>query len=199
MSERSTLNTTKSGDCLRDHFLLAMPRLTEGIFSQSITYICEHGESGAMGIVINRPLDLDLGEVFAQLDLAPADPDLARRPVLQGGPVHQERGFVLHEGPGDQPAFDATMAVTDTIRVTTSQDILASLAGGRGPRRALLALGYAGWGAGQLEQEMAANAWLSVPATNEIIFDTPFESRWRAAARLLGIDLATLSSDAGHA
>jgi putative transcriptional regulator len=184
---------------LTGHLLIAMPGLQDPNFQRTVTYVCEHSDQGALGIVINRPLDLDLGEVFAQLDLAPADPDLARQPVLQGGPVHQERGFVLHEGPGDQPSFDATLAVTDTIRVTTSQDILASLAGGRGPRRALLALGYAGWGAGQLEQEMAANAWLSVPATNEIIFDTPFASRWREAARLLGIDLATLSSDAGHA
>jgi putative transcriptional regulator len=184
---------------LTGHLLIAMPGLQDPNFQRTVTYVCEHSDQGALGIVINRPLDLDLGEVFAQLDLTATDPDLARLPVLQGGPVHQERGFVLHEGPGDQPAFDATLAITDTIRVTTSQDILAALAGGRGPRRALLALGYAGWGAGQLEEEMAANAWLSVPATNEIIFDTPFESRWREAARLLGIDLAALSSDAGHA
>jgi putative transcriptional regulator len=184
---------------LTGHLLIAMPGLQDPNFQRTVTYICEHSEQGALGIVINRPLDLDLGEILAQLDLTPSDPELARQPVLQGGPVHQERGFVLHEGPGDQPSFDATMAVSDTIRVTTSQDILTALASGRGPRRVLLALGYAGWGAGQLEQEMAANAWLSVPATNEIIFDTPFEARWRAAARLLGIDLATLSSDAGHA
>lgn len=184
---------------LTGHLLIAMPGLADPNFHRTVTYICEHSDEGALGIVINRPLDLELGDVFSQLALTPADPALARQPVLQGGPVHPERGFVLHEEPGDPPAFDATLAVADSIRVTTSQDILAALAGGRGPRRALLALGYAGWGAGQLEEELAANAWLSVPATAELIFDTPFEGRWRAAARLLGIDLATLSSDAGHA
>ena len=184
---------------LTGHLLIAMPGLADPNFHRTVTYICEHSDEGALGIVINRPLDLALGEVFDQLELTPADPALARQPVLQGGPVHPERGFVLHEGDTDRPGFDATLTVTDSIRVTTSQDILAALAGGRGPRRALLALGYAGWGAGQLEEELAANAWLSVPATPELIFDTPFEARWRAAARLLGIDLATLSSDAGHA
>lgn len=185
---------------LTGHLLIAMPGLADPNFHRTVTYICEHSEEGALGLVINRPLGIDLGEVFDQLDLTAADPALARQPVLQGGPVHPERGFVLHEGDADAAAgFDATLAVTASIRVTTSQDILAALAGGRGPRRAVLALGYAGWAAGQLEDELAANAWLSVPATPELIFDTPFEARWHAAARLLGIDLATLSSDAGHA
>jgi putative transcriptional regulator len=185
---------------LTGHLLIAMPGLADPNFHRTVTYICEHSEEGALGLVINRPLAIDLGEVFDQLDLTAADPVLARQPVLQGGPVHPERGFVLHEGDADAAVgFDATLTVTDSIRVTTSQDILAALAGGRGPRRAVLALGYAGWAAGQLEEELAANAWLSVPATPELIFDTPFEARWRAAARLLGIDLATLSSDAGHA
>lgn len=181
---------------LTGHLLIAMPTLSDPNFARTVTYICEHSEQGALGIVINRPLDMDLGTVFEQLALNFADPRLAGQPVLQGGPVHQERGFVLHE-PDQQ--FDATLAVTDAIRVTTSQDILAAIARGQGPRRALLALGYAGWGAGQLEQEIGQNAWLSVPATNQLIFDTPFERRWEEAARLLGIDLSTLSSEAGHA
>lgn len=180
---------------LTGHLLIAMPALEDENFRRTVTYICEHSEHGALGIVINRPLDMQLATILEQLSLATDDADLLRQPVLQGGPVHQERGFVLHE-----PAEGAASAsVTDAIRVTTSQDILAAMARGDGPRRALVALGYAGWGAGQLEHELAANAWLSVPATPRIVFDTPFELRWREAARLLGVDLSTLSSEAGHA
>jgi putative transcriptional regulator len=186
---------------LTGHLLIAMPSLQDPNFSRTVTYVCEHSEEGALGIVINRPLDLDLGTVFEQLELEPsADPILARTPVLQGGPVSQERGFVLHEVlPDLETPYDASMVVTERIRVTTSQDILTAMASGRGPRRALLALGYAGWGAGQLEQEMSDNAWLSVPANLKILFDTPFDQRWQAAAGLLGVDLATISTQAGHA
>jgi putative transcriptional regulator len=169
-------------------------------FHRTVTYICEHSEQGALGIVINRPLDLDLGSVFEQLSLNPSDPSLAQQPVLQGGPVHQERGFVLHQTEdAAEPTFDATLTVTDAIRVTTSQDILTAMARGQGPRRVVVALGYAGWGAGQLEHEIGQNAWLSVPAVPRIIFDTPFEQRWQQSARLLGIDMSTLSPQAGHA
>lgn len=181
---------------LTGHLLIAMPAMQDPNFSRTVTYICEHSAEGALGIVINRPLDMDLGAIFDQLALGPPDANLARQPVLHGGPVHQERGFVLHEASG---AFDSTVAVNDTIRVTTSQDILTAMAKGEGPRRAIVALGYAGWGAGQLEEEMGQNAWLSVPATSQIIFETPFDQRWREAARLLGIDLSTLSLQAGHA
>jgi putative transcriptional regulator len=186
--------------CLTGHLLIAMPAMQDPNFVKTVTYICEHSDQGALGIVINRPLAMDLGTIFDQLELEPTDPDLARQPVLQGGPVHQERGFVLHE-PADPTGgeFDATLAVTDAIRVTTSQDILTAMARGTGPKRALVALGYAGWGAGQLESELAQNAWLSVPASPQIIFDTPFEQRWRESARLLGIDLNVISSQAGHA
>jgi putative transcriptional regulator len=186
--------------CPTGHLLIAMPAMQDPNFTRTVTYICEHTEQGALGIVINRPLDVDLGTIFDQLSLGSADLALARQPVLQGGPVHQERGFVLHEP--DESAereFDATLAVTDAIRVTTSQDILSAMAQGHGPRRAVVALGYAGWGAGQLENELAQNAWLSVPATPEIIFDTPFELRWHASTRLLGFDPSTLSHQAGHA
>jgi len=185
---------------LTGHLLIAMPAMQDPNFVKTVTYICEHSDQGALGIVINRPLDMDLGTIFDQLSLGSADPDLARQPVVQGGPVHQERGFVLHEPAeaGDRE-FDATLAVTDAIRVTTSQDILTAMARGQGPRRALVALGYAGWGAGQLESELVQNAWLSVPASPRIIFDTPFDQRWRESARLLGIDLATISHQAGHA
>lgn len=185
---------------LTGHLLIAMPAMQDPNFSRTVTYICEHSEQGALGIVINRPLDMELGAIFDQLDLEDVDPALASQPVLQGGPVHQERGFVLHEPelPAGQE-FDATLAVSDSIRVTTSQDILAAMARGQGPRRTVVALGYAGWGAGQLESELKENAWLSVPASARIIFETPFEQRWRESARLLGVDVALLSSQAGHA
>lgn len=185
---------------LTGHLLIAMPAMRDPNFARTVTYVCEHTAEGALGIIVNRPMDMDLGMIFQQLALTPTDPERASQPVLQGGPVSQERGFVLHavEAAGDG-GFDSTLEVTAEIRVTTSQDILAAMAAGRGPRRALLALGYAGWGAGQLESEMSQNAWLTVPARPEILFDIPFERRWQAAARLLGIDLATLSSDAGHA
>lgn len=181
---------------LTGHLLIAMPAMADPNFVRSVTYICEHTDQGALGIVINRPLEMALGEVFQQLALEGAPAAVADQPVLRGGPVQGERGFVLHEPAGK---WDSTVEVSAFVHLTTSQDILAALARGTGPKRALMALGYAGWGAGQLETEIGANAWLSVPATPAIVFDTPFEARWAAAARLLGIDLATISPDAGHA
>ncbi len=181
---------------LTGHLLIAMPAMTDPNFTRTVTYICEHNDEGALGIVINRPLQMDLGEVFQQLSLEPADAGLSKQLVLRGGPVQTERGFVLHE---PSRPWDSTVEVSDTVHLTTSQDILAAMAEGTGPKRALMALGYAGWGAGQLEMEMSANAWLSVPANPAIVFDTPFEARWAAAAGLLGINLATISPEAGHA
>jgi putative transcriptional regulator len=181
---------------LTGHLLIAMPAMTDPNFVRTVTYICEHNDEGALGIVINRPLQMELGDVFQQLALEPIDTGLSKQPVLRGGPVQTERGFVLHE---PSPPWDSTVEVSDTVHLTTSHDILAAIARGTGPRRALMALGYAGWGAGQLELEMGANAWLSVPASPAIVFDTPFEARWAAAAGLLGINLATISSEAGHA
>jgi len=181
---------------LAGHLLIAMPGMADPNFVRTVTYICEHSDQGALGIVINRPMSMELGEVFQQLSLQDNDPERARQPVLRGGPVQTERGFVLHEPSGD---WDSTVEVSDTVHLTTSQDILAALAAGNGPKRALMALGYAGWGAGQLEAEIGANAWLSVPATAAIVFDTPFEARWAAAAGLLGVNLAMISPEAGHA
>lgn len=186
--------------CLTGHLLIAMPAMQDPNFTKTVTYICEHTDQGALGIIINRPMGMDLGTIFDQLELDNHDPDLARQPVLHGGPVHQERGFVLHEPEtGSEEGFDATVAVADGIRVTTSQDILSAMARGNGPRRAVVALGYAGWGAGQLESELGQNAWLSVPATAQIIFETPFQQRWHESGRLLGIDLSLLTQQAGHA
>lgn len=181
---------------LTGHLLIAMPAMADPNFVRTVTYICEHTDQGALGIVINRPLPMDLGEVFQQLALQTSDEGLAKHAVLRGGPVQTERGFVLHE---PSRKWDSTVEVSDSVHLTTSQDILSALAQGTGPRRALMALGYAGWGAGQLESEMGANAWLSVPATSTLLFDTPYEARWAEAAGLLGINLATLSFQAGHA
>jgi putative transcriptional regulator len=181
---------------LTGHLLIAMPAMADPNFTRTVTYICEHNENGALGIVVNRPLDMDMAEIYEQLALNTADPDLGRQPVLRGGPVQVERGFVLHDAGGE---WDSTMAVADGVQLTTSQDILAAMAAGEGPKRTLMALGYAGWGAGQLEAELGANAWLTVPGDTAILFDTPFDERWARAARLIGIDLATISSEAGHA
>ena len=182
---------------LGNHFLIAMPSLTNPYFFQTVTYICEHDSSGALGIVINRPLQLTVGELLEHLEIpSNGDSNLASTPVYFGGPVQQEQGFVVHTPIGD---WDATLKITDTLGITTSRDILEAIGDGRGPSRSLIALGYAGWGQGQLEQEMAENTWLSGPADNDILFDSPDKTRWAAAAELLGVDLNLLSSDTGHA
>ncbi|MEE9141342.1 MAG: YqgE/AlgH family protein [Gammaproteobacteria bacterium] len=185
-----------SGTYFTDQFLIAMPNMSDPRFQQTVTYVCEHDEDGALGIVINRPLELKLGEVLAQMSLDTSDDDLCKQPIVYGGPVQQDRGFVLHD---PTVSWDSTLSVSPDVGLTTSRDILASMAGGDGPTPALVALGYAGWDAGQLDREMASNAWLSVPANTDIIFRTPFEKRWEAAVALLGIDLDRLSDQAGHA
>ncbi len=187
---------SSTGDSLRDHFLLAMPSLTDAIFANSVTYLCEHNEHGAMGIVINQPLDLSVEEVLEHLNLSAAG-RMLETPVMAGGPVHMDRGFVLH-----RPAardWEATLAVTDDIWLTTSRDILESIANEEGPEDCLVALGYAGWSAGQLEAELSDNSWLTLPADSGVIFDTPFHLRMSAAAARLGVDMNLLSGEAGHA
>jgi putative transcriptional regulator len=181
---------------LTNQFLIAMPGMDDPNFAQTVTLVCDHGEQGALGIVINRPLGMDLGDVFAQLGLDASKSRVARQPVLHGGPVQTDRGFVLHS-PGQ--GWESTLPISDRLHVTTSRDILDALAGGGGPERAVIALGYAGWEAGQLEDEVARNAWLTAPADESLLFEVPAEDRWQAAGRLLGINLLHLSSDAGHA
>lgn len=180
---------------LTNHFLIAMPTLADRNFYRTVTFVCEHSSDGAMGIVINRVTDLKLGDILEQLEISNADRSLSAQPVFLGGPVQNNRGFVIHEPLGD---WESTLPVTDTIGVSTSRDILAAIAENRGPDRYLVALGYAGWGAGQLEREMVENSWLSGPANRAILFELPLEQRWSAAAGLVGVDLATLSSEAGH-
>jgi putative transcriptional regulator len=181
---------------LTGQLLIAMPSMLDPNFHRTVTYICEHNQHGALGLVINRPLDFDLGEIFSQLSLTNTNNEIANTPILRGGPVELERGFVIHDS---RDQWESTTSVDDSIQITTSQDILTAMAAGHGPKRAIVVLGYAGWGAGQLEHEIAENAWLSAPGSPHIVFDTPYEERWQEAAGLLGVDLATISTDAGHA
>ncbi|MBK1704578.1 YqgE/AlgH family protein [Halochromatium glycolicum] len=185
-----------SATSLTNHFLIAMPGLQDPNFSRTVTYVCEHSEEGAMGIIINRPMEIQLGEVLEQLEIEAESSEINQAPVYLGGPVQTDRGFVIHDG---DLSFDSTLKVTSDIRVTTSRDVLEAIASGRGPSNRLIALGYAGWSGGQLEQELIANAWLSGPADSEILFAKPSAERWQAAAKLLGVDLNLLSGEAGHA
>ncbi len=173
-----------------------MPGMEDPNFSSTVTLICEHNDDGALGIIINRPLTLKLSGIFDQLAVEDADPKIAGGTVMAGGPVGTERGFVLH---GKDHSFENTLAVSDDIQLTLSRDVIDAMAAGDGPQKSLVAIGYAGWEPGQLEQEMLANSWLNVTATPELIFDIPYEERWDSAARLLGVDIASISPDAGHA
>ena len=181
---------------LTNQFLIAMPALADPNFHRTVTYVCAHSEEGAMGIVINRPTDLKLADVLGQMSIPFTDNAVSGMAVLQGGPVCRERGFVLHQPAGE---WDSTLKVSEEIGIATSRDILSEIAEGRGPEQSLIALGYAGWGAGQLEQEVLDNAWLSGPISRKVLFDLPFEERWASAARLLGVDPERLSGQVGHA
>ncbi len=181
---------------LTNHFLIAMPNLLDPNFFHTVTYICAHNEDGAMGVVINRPVDIELGEILTHMKIDIADSDALDMPVYHGGPVQAERGFVIH--PSAQ-SWESTMMVTDELSLTSSRDILAAIAKGKGPEQALVALGYAGWQAGQLEQELADNTWLNLPADGSLIFETPAAKRWHLAAERLGVDLGLISTEVGHA
>ncbi len=181
---------------LNDHFLIAMPAMGDPNFHHSVTYICEHNAQGALGITIKRPMNLNLGDIFDQLNLE-RSPDISESaPILLGGPVQPERGFVIHHPKGE---WDSSMETGDQIQVTTSRDVLQAMARGEGPDQAIVALGYAGWTAGQLELEVVENAWLTVPSSHEILFETPYDKRWESAAALLGVDVKNISNYAGHA
>jgi putative transcriptional regulator len=184
------------GQSFTNHLLIAMPALADPNFSQAVTLICEHTDKGALGIVLNKPLPMHLSDVLTQMQLEALSDDIAAQPVLRGGPVHTDRGFVLHRPGGE---WDHTHKVSDAIQVTTSRDILAAMARGEAPGDAFIALGYAGWDSGQLEREIKDNAWLSMPVDASVVFDLPFEERWLAAWRLLGIDVDNVSREPGHA
>jgi len=186
----------ESDSSLINQLLIAMPGMHDPNFASTVTLICEHNDDGALGIIINRPLNLKLSGIFDQLLVENADPDAADTQVMAGGPVGTERGFVLH---GKEHNFENTLTVSSDIRLTLSRDVIDAMATGVGPERSLVAIGYAGWEPGQLEQEMLANSWLNVAATPELIFETPYEERWDSAARLLGVDIANISPEVGHA
>lgn len=191
------METTK----LTNHFIIAMPSLLDANFDRTVTYICEHDENGTFGIIINRETDITLEEVISQMEIGTGSSQTRvsnplHHTIYLGGPVQQNRGFILHNPPGN---WGSTLKINEHIALTTSRDILEAIANNQGPEQSIIALGYAGWGPGQLEQEMVANAWLNCPAEEQIIFNTPSDQRWQAAANLLGVDLQLLSNDPGHA
>ncbi len=181
---------------LTNQLLIAMPSMTDPNFSQTVALVCDHSSRGALGLILNKPLPMRMGEVFDQLEIALVDGPLSDRRVLRGGPMQTDRGFVVHPAFGD---WDSTLKVSESIHVTTSRDILAAMARGEGPVEAVVALGYAGWDGGQLEDEIKANAWLNAPVDSSIIFDLPFEVRWQSAGRLLGVELSRISPISGNA
>ncbi len=180
---------------LTHHFLIAMPSMMDSVFSKTLTYVCEHNEQGALGLVINRPTDLTLANLFKQLGIPSTDPLREIPPVLFGGPVQLDCGFVLHHPVGK---WQSTLAINQEVGLTTSLDILQAIANSEGPEQILVALGYAGWAPGQIEHELGQNAWLTVPASSNVIFDLPSEEKLPAAMQLLGIDFSNLSHEVGH-
>ncbi len=183
-------------DTLANQLLIALPTLADPHFSRSVALVCQHDADGAMGVVINRASEYTLGEVFRQMGIDSDDDGLKARQVLAGGPVHPERGFVIHDGVRE---WDSSLAIADGLYVTTSRDVLEAMARGEGPASATVALGCAGWGAGQLEHELVENSWLTVPADAEVLFALPLEARWQAAAGRIGADLARMADYSGHA
>ena len=207
---------------LTHHFLIAMPGLEDAAFAKSVVYVCEHSERGALGLVINKPSDLSMEGLFDKVDLPLHRQDLMMAPVLQGGPVHTERGFVLHDAmvidvsaaedtseaaqesaalmavSDKESVYASTMTIPGGLEMTTSKDVLEALSMGAGPKRVLISLGYSAWGEGQLESELAENSWLTVGADMAVIFDTPIDQRYERAMQLLGLESWMLSSDVGH-
>jgi putative transcriptional regulator len=185
-----------NGTFLANQLLVALPALDDPNFSRSVTLICQHDDDGAMGVVVNRSSEYTLGDVLRQMDIEGGDTALRAQAVLAGGPVHPERGFVLH---GGERAWDSTLAISEGLYVTTSRDVLEAIATGDGPANVAVALGCAGWGAGQLEYELTENSWLTVPADAELLFATPLEGRWQAAAGRIGVDMMQVADYSGHA
>jgi putative transcriptional regulator len=191
---------------LTNHFLIAMPGMQDMAFARSVVYLCEHSERGALGLIINKPTDINLQKLFDKVEMSLGRADLVQQPVMQGGPVQTERGFVLHDplvwgedGTEKEAVYASTLAIPGGLEMTTSKDVLEALAEGAGPRRLLITLGYSAWGEGQLEAEIADNAWLTVDADQTVIFDTPIHERYDRALALLGVQAWMLSPEAGHA
>jgi len=186
---------------LTNQFLIAMPGMGDGTFAGTVVYLCEHTEKGALGLVINKPIDITLKNLFEKVELSLDREDLVAAPVYFGGPVQTERGFVLHEPTGSdaEGGYNSSLKIEGGLEMTTSKDVLEALANGAGPKKVLVTLGYSGWAAGQLEDEISNNGWINVQAEPGIIFDTPVSERYDKALSLLGIDAGMLSSAAGHA
>ena len=192
---------------LTHHFLIAMPGLMDESFSRSVVYMCEHSDRGALGLIINKPSTLQMLDLFEKVELNLGRTDLIGIPVFQGGPVHTERGFVLHEplsiatdsSDSSESAYASTLSIPGGLEMTTSKDVLEALSTGAGPKRVLITLGYSAWAQGQLESELAENSWLTVQADPQVIFDTPIEQRYDRALALLGLQAWMLSPQAGHA
>ena len=190
---------------LTNHFLIAMPGMEDGTFAKSVVYVCEHSERGALGLIINKPGDISMADLFQKVDLPLERKDLGVQPVFHGGPLQTERGFVLHEPvvvegiDPEESLYASTLTVPGGLEMTTSKDVLEALSSGGGPRRVLVTLGYSAWGEGQLESEIAGNSWLTVDADAGLIFDSPVEQRYDRALKLLGLEAWMLAPDAGHA
>jgi putative transcriptional regulator len=184
---------------LANHFLIAMPSMQDPVFGGTVVYICEHNDNGVLGVVINKPTDMTMEVLFDRIDLTISDsldPHVVSEPIMFGGPVQDDRGFVLHT-PGAR--YSSSLTVTDQVAFTTSIDVLEAVAAGDGPERMLVSIGYSGWSPGQLEDEIGRNGWLTVAADPRVLFDLPVEERYNAAIKLLGIDPAMLALEAGHA
>jgi putative transcriptional regulator len=183
-----------------NQFLIAMPGMADETFAGAVVYMCEHTDKGALGLVINKPIDINLKKLFEKVELTLDRDDLAEQPVFFGGPVQTERGFVLHEKLSEETGvYNSTLPIRGGLEMTTSKDVLEALSNGAGPKHILVTLGYSGWGAGQLEDEIGRNGWLTVDADPEVIFNTPVEQRYQRALSLLGFDPRMLSQEAGHA
>lgn len=187
---------TEFASDLSNHFLIAMPSMADPNFGGSVVFVAQHGADGALGVVVNRTMEMDLGALFERIELARPVAAIAAAPVHFGGPVQPDRGFVLHQPVG---AWNSTVVVGDSLGLTSSKDVLEAVSDGEGPSRMLVTLGYSGWGPGQLEDEISRNAWLTVEASPDLIFDTPVDERFARAFGLLGVDPAFLSAGAGHA
>nr|WP_229440765.1 YqgE/AlgH family protein [Massilia sp. BSC265] len=193
------IGPASSGLNLANHFLIAMPSIQDPIFGGTVVYICEHNEKGVLGVVINKPTDMTMEVLFDRVDLKLAPglrSSVVDQPIMFGGPVQDDRGFVLHS-PGGR--FSSSLTVTDDVAFTTSIDVLEAVASGAGPARMLVSIGYAGWSPGQLEEELSRNGWLTVAADPRVLFDLPIDERYTAAIKLLGIDPLMLATEAGHA
>lgn len=184
-----------SGNYLNNQFIIAMPSLSDPIFHHTVTYLCQHTKEGALGIVINRSAEMKLGEIFKQMEIKVSAGNTAETPVFVGGPVQQDKGFVVHTACGE---WDMSIPVSEKISLTTSRDVIEAIAAGEGPEKFLVALGYAGWSEGQLEKEILDNSWLNTPYAQQILFETPLIQRWNAAANQIGIDINQLTTPAGH-